>query len=100
MIGETIEDYRIIDDLGQGSMGQVFRAVDLMLDREVAIKVFHLHLIHDRSILQLFRGEAVTQAKLFHPNIALLYDFFEHQGSYLLVTEYIKGESFESILKR
>jgi serine/threonine protein kinase len=100
MKGETVEDYHIIEELGQGSFGQVFRATDLILDREVAVKVLHNHLLQDSGMLQTLRADALMLAKLYHPNIAMLYDSFEYKGSYLFVKEYIKGETFRSLLKQ
>jgi serine/threonine-protein kinase len=100
MIGTLVGNYKIVERIGEGGMGQVFRAVDTMLERDVAIKALHRHLTQDASRLQRFRSEAVTLAKLNHPNIATLYSFLEHQGDYYMVMEFVDGETFESLLKR
>jgi serine/threonine protein kinase len=100
MIGRVVGNYRILESLGRGGMGEVFRAIDLMLERQVAIKVLHRHLTQDPDMLQRFRAEAVMLAKLDHPNIATLHNFFEQQGDYFMVMQYIDGETFESLLRR
>src|SRR5262245_39800736 len=100
MIGETVEDYHIVEELGQGSLGQLYRATDLILDREVVVKVLHKYLLQGSGMLQTLRADSLILAKLFHPNISMLYDSFEYKGSYLFVKEFIKGENFRSLLKQ
>ena len=73
MIGTTVGKYRIVDKLGRGGMGTVYKAVDQTLDREVAIKVLNPDLT-DADVLKRFRGEAVTLARLNHPGIATIYE--------------------------
>ncbi|MBX5480202.1 MAG: serine/threonine protein kinase, partial [Pyrinomonas methylaliphatogenes] len=62
MSGTVIGNYRIICKLGEGGMGQVFRAIDVTLQREVAIKILHPYLTQDEAMLQRFRAEAITLA--------------------------------------
>lgn len=100
MSGTVIGNYRIICKLGEGGMGQVFRAIDVTLQREVAIKILHPYLTQDEAMLQRFRAEAITLAKLNHPNIALLYSFIEHGDECFMVMEYVPGETLESLLRR
>ncbi len=73
MIGQIIGNYKIETKLGEGGMGAVYKGVDTMLDREVAIKALRPELASQTAIVERFRSEAVTLAKLNHPNIAALY---------------------------
>jgi serine/threonine-protein kinase len=100
MIGTTIGQYRVVDKLGEGGMGEVYRAVDTMLEREVALKVLHRFGAQDASRLERFRSEAVTLARLNHPNIAILHNFFEVGQDYYMVMEYVEGENFDSLMRR
>src|SRR4029077_16308073 len=99
MIGNTIGKYRIVGQLGRGGMGTVYKAVDETLDREVAIKALNPDL-SDQETLKRFRAEAVTLAKLNHPNIAMLFELAEHEGEMLMVMEFLRGETFESLTQR
>jgi serine/threonine-protein kinase len=99
MIGTTVGKYRIVDKLGRGGMGTVYKAVDQTLDREVAIKVLNPDLT-DSDVLKRFRAEAVTLARLNHPGIATIYEL-HHQGEDLLmVIEYVRGETFHDLSDR
>lgn len=81
-------------------MGAVYRAFDVMLERDVAIKVLRPELAAQRHIVERFRAEAVTLAKLNHPNIAALHAFINHAGQYLMVMEYMEGVTLEEKIKR
>ena len=99
-VGDTIGNYRILQEVGLGGMGKVYRGVDTMLDREVAIKVLRPELTMHSSLVERFRKEAMVLAKLHHPNIALLYNLF-HQGNlFFMVMEFVHGETLESLLRR
>ena len=80
-------------------MGTVYRAVDETLDRDVAIKVLHPKLA-DARVLQRFRAEATTLARLNHPEIATIYELFQSENALLLVMELLRGETLESICSR
>ena len=99
MVGQTIGKYRIVDRLGRGGMGTVYRAVDETLHREVAIKVLNAEL-NDPDIGRRFRAEAVAIARLNHPGIALIYELVQHEGQWLMVIEYVRGETLESLVAR
>jgi len=98
MIGAEIGTYKILEKIGQGGMGVVYRGVDTGLDRPVAIKVLNPDLAHDPELVQRFQSEARAQANLNHPNIATLYAFLQFQGQCLIVMEFLQGETFEQLL--
>ncbi len=100
MIGTTVGKYRIVDKLGRGGMGTVYKAVDQTLDREVAIKVLNPDLT-DADVLKRFRAEAVTLARLNHPGIATIYELHHQQDDELLmVMEFVRGETFHDLSDR
>src|SRR5271170_4650593 len=98
MIGETIGSYRITAKLGAGGMGEVYRARDTKLDREVAIKVLPAALAQDPERLARFEREAKVLAALNHPNIAQIYGVEESGGVRALVMELVPGESLKGPL--
>jgi serine/threonine protein kinase len=99
MIGTTVGKYRIVDKLGRGGMGTVYKAVDQSLDREVAIKVLNPDLT-DADVLKRFRGEAVTLARLNHPGIATIYELHHQDDELLMVMEFVRGETFHDLSDR
>ncbi len=99
MIGKTVGKYRIVDRLGRGGMGTVYRAVDETLDRDVAIKVLNPDL-GDREVLKRFRAEAVALARLNHPNIATIYELYRQDDELLMVMEYVRGETLQALSER
>ncbi|PYU03989.1 MAG: hypothetical protein DMG34_11670 [Acidobacteria bacterium] len=94
MIGQTISHYRILEQIGAGGMGVVYRAHDERLDRDVALKVLSPELAGDKEFLARFRREARTLSKLNHPNIATVHDFDTEHGTSFLVMEFVQGTSF------
>jgi serine/threonine-protein kinase len=99
MIGTTVGKYRIVDKLGRGGMGTVYKAVDQSLDREVAIKVLNPDL-SDADVLKRFRGEAVTLARLNHSGIATIYELHHQDDELLMVMEFVRGETFHDLSER
>ncbi len=99
MIGETIGKYRIVARLGRGGIGTVYQAVDQTLEREVAIKVINPGLT-ESDLLKRFRAEAITLARLNHPNIATLYELGQHGDELLMVMEFVRGETFDKLSER
>lgn len=100
MIGRIVGNYKIIQALGEGGVGMVYKGVDTMLDREVAIKVLRPELASQTAVVERFRSEAVTLAKLSHPNIATLYSLFRDGQDLLMVLEFLKGETLDHTLYR
>lgn len=90
-VGEILSHYCILEKIGSGGMGDVFRARDEHLDRDVAIKVLPPKTFAVEAARKHFRKEAVTLSKLNHPNIATIHDFDTHAGIDFLVMEYIPG---------
>ncbi|MEP7108007.1 MAG: serine/threonine-protein kinase [Ferruginibacter sp.] len=100
MIGERIHSYEINAHLGEGGMGNVFRATDNMLGREVALKMLHPQLTLQPQFLERFKKEARILAQLLHPNIAVIYNFIEQGGHHFMVMEYVEGTSLDDLLKK
>lgn len=100
MIGSVIGTYRILDKIGEGGMGTVYRGVDVMLDREVAVKVLKADLLSNQQLVERFRTEAVLLAKLNHPNIATLYGFLPVGNQFAMVMEFLRGTPLDSMIER
>jgi serine/threonine-protein kinase len=99
MVGTTIGKYRITAQLGRGGMGTVYRACDETLDREVALKVLNTELITPAG-MQRFRTEAITVARLNHPRIASIHELAREGDGFIMVMEYVSGETCEKLLAR
>ncbi len=99
MIGNVVGNYKIIDKIGEGGMGAVFKGVDLMLEREVAIKMLRPELARQPNVVERFRTEAVTLAKLNHPNVATLHSFFRQGDDFFMVMEFVRGKTLDDVIK-
>ncbi len=93
MSGKTISRYRVIEKLGQGGMGEVYRAQDTLLSRHVAIKILPDEFAYDAERLARFQREAQVLASLNHPNIAALYALEQFDGKRFIVMELVDGET-------
>lgn len=100
MIGEQVGNFRIIEKLGEGGMGIVYKGIDVDLDRPVAIKMLSPELSRNPEIVERFRTEARAQANLNHVNLATLYAFLVHEGNAFIAMEFVEGENFEQLLRR
>ena len=98
MIGHTLGHYRILEKIGSGGMGEVYRARDERLERDVAIKVLPVGTLTDQAARTRFRKEALALARLNHANIGVVYDFDTQNGTDFLVMEYIGGTTLASQL--
>ncbi len=99
MIGQTLGHYRIVEKIGTGGMGIVYRARDERLQRDVALKVLPAGTLADESARRQFRKEALALSQLNHPNIATVHDFDTQEGVDFLVLEYIPGATLDEKLK-
>ena len=99
MIGKTLGHYRIVEKIGAGGMGEVYRARDEHLGRDVAIKVLPAGTLTDEHARKRFRKEALALSKLNHPNIETVHDFDTQDGVDFLVMEYIAGVTLSERLK-
>src|SRR5215472_1785353 len=98
MIGKTLSHYRIVEQVGAGGMGVVYRAHDEQLERDVAVKVLSAGTLADEDSRRRFRKEALALARLNHPNIATVHEFGSQNGIDFLVTEFIPGVTMDKKL--
>ena len=99
-VGQSLGRYCIIEQIGEGGMGVVYRARDEQLERDVAIKVLPVGMLHDDNARKRFRKEALSLAKLNHPNIATIHEFSRQDDIDFLVTEFIPGITLDTKLAK
>jgi eukaryotic-like serine/threonine-protein kinase len=99
MLGRVVGSYRIVEKLGEGGMGAVYRAVDEMLEREVAIKAIRPDLAREPQIVERFRAEAKILARVSHPAIAGIYSFFLDGGELFLAMELVRGRTLSEVIE-
>jgi serine/threonine protein kinase len=98
LVGRILGHYRLVEQIGQGGMGVVFRARDERLQRDVAVKILPAGTLADDASRRRFRGEALALSALNHPNVATVHDFDCEDGVDFLVTEFIMGQTLDEKL--
>ena len=96
--GTRLGPYEVLSDLGRGGMGEVYKARDLKLGREVAIKVLPHEMASDSERLRRFEQEARAASAMNHPNIVHIYEIGEHEGTPYIAMEYVEGQTLREIL--
>src|SRR5215468_6811091 len=100
LIGQRLGNYEIVAALGEGGMATVYRARQLNIKREVAVKVIRPQLAQTKDFIRRFEREAETIAVLDHPHIIKLFDYGHHEGMVYLVTPLLKGGSLAELIRK
>jgi hypothetical protein len=98
-IDEKIGHFLIQAEIGRGGMGTIYRAIDTMLNREVALKAIHPQLADNQQLMDRFKIEAMTQARMNHPHIVTIFSFNKIDDQYIIAMEYVDGKSLKEVLQ-
>src|SRR5579863_6170908 len=92
--------YEVLEEIGRGAMGVVFKARDPLIERTVAVKTITAGIAEDPDLLERFRREAKAAGGLQHPNIVTIYEMSDSDGLPFIAMEYLEGESLEKVINR
>ncbi|MFZ2053942.1 MAG: serine/threonine-protein kinase [Candidatus Aminicenantales bacterium] len=92
--------YQIIEELGHGGMGRVYRALDKKLNEEVALKLVRPEIAADRSTLERFNNELKLARKISHPNVGRMYELMEEKGTHFITMEYVPGQDLKALIRQ
>ncbi|MDH7512253.1 MAG: serine/threonine-protein kinase [Clostridiales bacterium] len=92
--------YQIIDELGRGGMGRVYRALDKKLNEEVALKLVRPEIAADRSTLERFHNELKLACKISHPHVGRMYELMEDKGAHFITMEYVPGQDLRGLIRQ
>ena len=98
-IGDKLGHFLIQAEIGRGGMGTIYFAVDTMLNRDVALKIVHPQLADNQQLMERFKIEAMTQARLNHPHIVMIFSFNKIENEYVIAMEYVEGRSLKELLQ-
>src|ERR1700688_2349524 len=97
---QQIGRYEVLQEIGHGAMGVVFKARDPLIDRLIALKTITASVAEDKDLLERFRREAKAAGTLQHPNIVTIYEMGEADGVPFIAMEYLEGESLDALITR
>ncbi|GAF90393.1 unnamed protein product, partial [marine sediment metagenome] len=92
--------YQIIEELGKGGMGKVYKAIDKEIDARVALKLIKPEIATDKKTIERFRNELKTARDISHKNVCRMYDLNKEEESYYITMEYVSGEDLKSFIRR